>query len=275
MTMQLSVTHSLKTYLIHVYTGIEDKAGTDEAVSITIHGSAANPATDLTSSKTHNNPFEHNQKDTFILKSRDIGNITRINVSHGGAWYKPLSGWNLDKIEVEDEESHTTFMFPLNDWIDGGSRVLHVQKIIMNSQFQNHAKEEHCIRGIVDMKTLCEQRFAFRRVTAKPFTSSTEPRDDPLNSALPDNHRAGAIHDRRNVTVPAIAGTLIILAPVALAVACLLCHLRKRKTLTSIKESSPSEIIRSENVCYIGGHANPASQYKESSPDILCIYENI
>ncbi|XP_075924812.1 uncharacterized protein LOC116945040 isoform X1 [Petromyzon marinus] len=275
MTMQLSVTHSLKTYLIHVYTGIEDKAGTDEAVSITIHGSAANPATDLTSSKTHNNPFEHNQKDTFILKSRDIGNITRINVSHGGAWYKPLSGWNLDKIEVEDEESHTTFMFPLNDWIDGGSRVLHVQKIIMNSQFQNHAKEEHCIRGIVDMKTLCEQRFAFRRVTAKPFTSSTEPRDDPLNSALPDNHRAGAIHDRQNVTVPAIAGTLIILAPVALAVACLLCHLRKRKTLTSIKESSPSEIIRSENVCYIGGHANPASQYKESSPDILCIYENI
>ncbi|XP_075924815.1 uncharacterized protein LOC116945039 isoform X2 [Petromyzon marinus] len=177
MTIQLLIMNSLKTYLIHVYTGIEDKAGTDEAVSITIHGSAVNPAMDLTSSKTHNNPFERNQKDTFILISRDIGNITRVTVSHGGAWYKPLSAWNLDKIEVEDEESHTTFVFPLNRWIDGESRDLHAQEIIVNnksfvydSQFQNNTKEKECTSEMDP-----SARYSNAEVTKTPWLNTTSP----------------------------------------------------------------------------------------------------
>ncbi|XP_032815004.2 uncharacterized protein LOC116945038 [Petromyzon marinus] len=192
MIVQLSIMNSLKTYLIHVYTGIEDKAGTDEAVSITIHGSAVNPAMDLTSSKTHNNPFERNQRDTFILKSRDIGDITRVTVSHGGAWYKPLLAWNLDKIEVEDEESHTTFVFPLNGWIDGESRDLHVQEIIVNnkslvyeSHFQNNTKEKKCSSGTLE--EMCHQftvttaemdpstRYSNAEVTKTPWLNTTSP----------------------------------------------------------------------------------------------------
>ncbi|XP_078459710.1 uncharacterized protein LOC144724451 isoform X2 [Lampetra planeri] len=232
MPIQLSIMNSLKTYLIHVYTGIEATAGTDEAVSIKIHGRAANPAMDLNSSKTHNDPFERYQKDTFILKSRDIGNITRVTISHGRTWYKLLSAWKLDKIEVEDKESHSTFVFLLNGWIDEGSRDLHVQEIIVNNkslvydpQFQNNTKEKKCTSGTLE--EMCHQ-FTVTTAEMDPSTrySNAEMTNTPrLNTSSPAVNKDN--QDAKYSLWLVITLILVIIALVAFAA--FLAHLYRKR----------------------------------------------
>jgi hypothetical protein len=60
------------------------------------------------------------QKDVFDIPAVDLGQLTKVKVTHDGSGSG--SGWLLDKIVVkEKEDSNSQYVFECGRWLDEGS----------------------------------------------------------------------------------------------------------------------------------------------------------
>ena len=76
-------------------------AGTDSNVFLILYGEKGQSGKlRLKNSTTNANPFEKGKKDTFKVVTSNIGDITKINVSHDGAG--PGAGWFVEAITVNN-----------------------------------------------------------------------------------------------------------------------------------------------------------------------------
>jgi len=74
-------------------------AGTDANVFLIMYGDKGQSGKmKLKNSTTNQNPFEKGKKDTFKLATPNIGEITKINISHDGSG--PGAGWYCESVEV-------------------------------------------------------------------------------------------------------------------------------------------------------------------------------
>ena len=74
-------------------------AGTDANVFLVLYGDKGQSGKlKLKQSTTNKDPFERAKLDVFKVISPNIGNITKINISHDGSG--PGAGWYCESVEV-------------------------------------------------------------------------------------------------------------------------------------------------------------------------------
>lgn len=90
-------------------------AGTDANVFINIYGTKGETGKiQLESSSTNKNPFEKGKLDIFQSKSRNVGEIKKINISHDGKGTG--AGWFCEKVVIKHAEITKTFK--IGRWLD-------------------------------------------------------------------------------------------------------------------------------------------------------------
>ncbi|CAF0922726.1 unnamed protein product, partial [Brachionus calyciflorus] len=105
----------LVEYTISVLTADKMGAGTDANVFINIHGTKGETGKiQLESSSTNKNPFEKGKLDIFQSKSRNVGEINKINISHDGKGTG--AGWFCEKVVIKHGEITKTFK--IGRWLD-------------------------------------------------------------------------------------------------------------------------------------------------------------
>ena len=83
-------------------------AGTDANVFLIMYGEKGQSGKlKLKQSTNNSNPFEKGKKDIFKVITPNIGDITKINVSHDGAGAG--SGWFVDCIIIDDLTNKKSF----------------------------------------------------------------------------------------------------------------------------------------------------------------------
>ncbi|CAF2932764.1 unnamed protein product [Rotaria sp. Silwood2] len=102
-------------YTITVQTGSVQFAGTDANVFISLYGDKNKIVRyQLKTSVNHKDIFEKGQKDDFVVKDIDIGQLKTITIEHDGTGL--ASGWYLDFVQVKYDNN--TVMFPVERWLD-------------------------------------------------------------------------------------------------------------------------------------------------------------
>ncbi len=100
-------------YRITVNTGNVKDAGTDANVYITLYGTLGNGGERILDNADDN--FEQGKTDIFSLQMRDIGEIEYLRIRHDNSGKKP--GWFLDKIDIQNEATGTSWSFPCKRWL--------------------------------------------------------------------------------------------------------------------------------------------------------------
>jgi len=111
----------------HITTKTSDiyKSGTDAGVTVVIHGKSSNTGPrKLLRSSTHDDKFERNHEDAFIVESIDLGPLDKLELSTDGAGgVKRLiksADWHCEWVKVEkklDDEVIEVVVFPCNNWL--------------------------------------------------------------------------------------------------------------------------------------------------------------
>ncbi len=103
-------------YTVYVRTGADTLAGTDSEVFIQLFGTAGQtdeihlPARDIFS-------FEAGSVDKFILEVPDLGDLTRCCLRQNNSETGPSSGWLVQDVRVEDDNTARTWTFVFNCWL--------------------------------------------------------------------------------------------------------------------------------------------------------------
>ncbi len=109
-------------YQVWVHTGSQPLAGTDSNVYIMLYGTQGRtdwillPAEDAFA-------FEENAVDKFLLDLPDLGDPTRVCLSHDES---VDSGWYVNNVRIEGSDGRT-WTFTFNSWIgeeEAGRRVV-------------------------------------------------------------------------------------------------------------------------------------------------------
>ncbi|CAF4182729.1 unnamed protein product, partial [Rotaria sordida] len=100
-------------YKVTVYTGNKSGAGTDADVFITLYGNLGE--TDAIQLDNKDNNFETGKKDEFTIECPAVGVINKILIAHNNKGLGP--GWFLDRILIEDVNTHHMYEFPCNRWL--------------------------------------------------------------------------------------------------------------------------------------------------------------
>ena len=92
-------------------------AGTDANVFLIIYGEKGQSGKmNLKQSTNNSNPFEKGKKDIFKLATPNIGEVTKINLSHDGAG--PGAGWYVESIVINNLSTKKVTTFPISRWLD-------------------------------------------------------------------------------------------------------------------------------------------------------------
>ncbi|KAF7667477.1 hypothetical protein LDENG_00061370 [Lucifuga dentata] len=104
------------TYKVSVRTGDMYKAGTDANVFLTIYGDLGDTGErKLAKSETNKNKFERGAVDKFTIEAVDLGQVYKIRIRHDNSVIG--SDWNLDQVEIVDEETEEVYMFMCERWL--------------------------------------------------------------------------------------------------------------------------------------------------------------
>eukprot|EP00731_Ephydatia_muelleri_P024939 Em0017g22a len=107
-------------------TGDMKGAGTDSSVFISLQGdTAASGEWRLENSKDN---FERGRKDTFCLKTTDLGDLRHVTIRHDNRGTSP--SWYLVHVEVQDERG-VVYHFPCNQWLSREDLLKAVQASMM------------------------------------------------------------------------------------------------------------------------------------------------
>lgn len=101
-------------YHITVCTGVQDDAGTDSPVRLTLWGplGCSGPHL-LEDDKSFDPEFQAGSTDVFVLDIPDVGPLRHIRIGHDSD-----DGWFLRKVVVERRELGITWEFPCHRWLD-------------------------------------------------------------------------------------------------------------------------------------------------------------
>ncbi|XP_078580092.1 lipoxygenase homology domain-containing protein 1-like isoform X2 [Branchiostoma floridae x Branchiostoma japonicum] len=105
------------TYKVSVKTSDERGAGTDANISLIIFGENGDSGElKLKESETSSNKFERNQTDVFKFPDMlSLGDLHKCRVWHDSKGFG--AGWHLEYIEVQDQKTDKSFMFPCGRWL--------------------------------------------------------------------------------------------------------------------------------------------------------------
>ncbi|XP_071394579.1 lipoxygenase homology domain-containing protein 1 [Centroberyx affinis] len=104
------------TYKVSVRTGDMYRAGTDANVFLTIYGDLGDTGErKLSKSETNGNKFERGEVDKFTIEAVDLGQVYKIRIRHDNSVIG--ADWNLDQVEVLDEETEEVYMFLCERWL--------------------------------------------------------------------------------------------------------------------------------------------------------------
>ncbi|KAG2499991.1 hypothetical protein HYH03_002273 [Edaphochlamys debaryana] len=106
------------TYKVKVKTSDIRGAGTDSNVSLAMFGKLEEKPTQSGVNKLDNsaNNFERGAIDTFVIKCKDLGDLTHIVVTSDGGGFG--AAWHLAEVEVLDTVRNRTTVFPCGKWLD-------------------------------------------------------------------------------------------------------------------------------------------------------------
>ncbi|KAI3380663.1 hypothetical protein SNEBB_002301 [Seison nebaliae] len=99
-------------YRIKIFTGSKSGSGTDADVFVTLFGTNGE-STEIRLDNQKNN-FERNNVDEFDIETLSIGRLNRLRIGHNNKGVAP--GWFLDKVEILDDTSKISYIFPCNKW---------------------------------------------------------------------------------------------------------------------------------------------------------------
>ncbi|XP_076005611.1 lipoxygenase homology domain-containing protein 1 [Genypterus blacodes] len=103
-------------YKVSVRTGDMHGAGTDANVFLTIYGDLGDTGErKLAKSDTNKNKFERGAVDNFTIEAVDLGQVYKIRIRHDNSMISPC--WNLDQVEVLDEDTEEVYMFMCERWL--------------------------------------------------------------------------------------------------------------------------------------------------------------
>ncbi|KAI8493666.1 Lipoxygenase y domain-containing protein 1, partial [Branchiostoma belcheri] len=105
------------TYKLSVKTSDERGAGTDANVSLILFGENGDSGElKLKESETSSNKFERNQTDVFKFSDMlSLGDLHKCRVWHDSKGFG--AGWHLEYIEVLDQKTDKSYMFPCGRWL--------------------------------------------------------------------------------------------------------------------------------------------------------------
>ncbi|KAJ9526209.1 hypothetical protein QJQ45_009677 [Haematococcus lacustris] len=107
----------LVDYRITVFTSDLRGAGTDANVSIELHGD--NGSVGASRLETQANNFERGAVDQFLVKGSDVGDVTRVVISHDNSGVG--SAWHCQQVEVFNPATQRSYFFPCNAWLEAGT----------------------------------------------------------------------------------------------------------------------------------------------------------
>ncbi|RNA02032.1 tetratricopeptide repeat 25 [Brachionus plicatilis] len=105
----------LSEFTVTVVTSNKLGAGTDSNVFINIfgeNGETGKLALDRREEK--GKLFDKGNTDTFIVETKNVGDIKKINLSHDGKGIG--AGWHIDRVEITN--NNVTKKFPIDRWLD-------------------------------------------------------------------------------------------------------------------------------------------------------------
>ncbi|CAM2710921.1 unnamed protein product [Rotaria socialis] len=106
------------TYRVTTKTSDMNGASSDSDISIVIFGQFGDSGElKLDDSSTHRNKFERNNEDVFKFPNiLSLGALTKVRVTnHESSLFK--KAWHLEYVQVDDEQTGQSFMFPCNKWL--------------------------------------------------------------------------------------------------------------------------------------------------------------
>ena len=107
---------------------------TDANVSIIMYGDLhTSPILPLSNSK---NNFERNQRDVFLVETKSVGKLQKLQVSHDGSGLGPA--WHLNHIEIVDRMTRESYYFLADRWMDkkDGTNVVMLEPASRDSDKQ-------------------------------------------------------------------------------------------------------------------------------------------
>ncbi|CAF2908011.1 unnamed protein product [Rotaria sp. Silwood2] len=105
-------------YIVDVYTGNKNSAGTDANVFINIYGECGDTGVRLLEHSLLKNKdkFEKNQVDSFVIEAVLLKEIRKIQIGHDGTGSH--SGWFLNKVVIRQQDQHyEPATFICNRWL--------------------------------------------------------------------------------------------------------------------------------------------------------------
>lgn len=100
-------------YQVTVYTSDIRNAGTSASVFCELHGAKGSlGASRLENSSTN---FSRGQKDAFVIRGSDIGEISKAVIWHDNAGLS--AAWHLQQVEVVQPLLQKTYIFPCGQWL--------------------------------------------------------------------------------------------------------------------------------------------------------------
>ncbi|KXZ56858.1 hypothetical protein GPECTOR_1g774 [Gonium pectorale] len=114
---------SSNTYKVRVKTSDIRGAGTDSNVTLAMFGKLEDKPTTSGTTKLDNsaNNFERGAVDTFIIKGKDLGDLTHIVITSDGSGFG--AAWHLSEVEVLDTVRNRTTVFPCAKWLDPSDKA--------------------------------------------------------------------------------------------------------------------------------------------------------
>ena len=93
-------------------------SGTDSNVFLIIYGeNGETPKLNLSALQVgRTDLFERGKTDVIQVKSKNVGKVTKLHVSHDGAGIG--SGWFLESIELTSDADNQKVYFPVSRWMD-------------------------------------------------------------------------------------------------------------------------------------------------------------
>jgi hypothetical protein len=132
----------MTTYEIKVLTGDRAGAGTDSNTQIILLDGSGKKTKPATLDNWFRNDFERNQTDVFTINDEtDIPEVTEIQLRRDEAGL--FSDWFVEKVEVTNQKSGKTSVFPILRWIRPGVDTYFGRHDTFLPQFDPRSKQRN------------------------------------------------------------------------------------------------------------------------------------
>jgi hypothetical protein len=120
------------SYVVYVYTGDRDDAGTDCKVHLRLLGTTGETRAHELANPSVRTTFARGQKDVFVLRDRDVGALRQCAVwVSGGLHHKR---WFICGVVARNERTHAEAVFPAYKWLATGGEKGEDSRAVLHAQ---------------------------------------------------------------------------------------------------------------------------------------------